>query len=161
MTTRGRHGVRKNDSTGKAGQPVSAGRRAGVAASMKSPQDRRDSQPRPKGPDSTAARGKAAVRQELEQATERHLREGGEVSRVPAGASAWEVGTRPPPSRPLFAEQSKERTPLGDVIARLEARREAMKARRRQTAKPRRQRARRRIIYDDFGEPIRRVWDED
>lgn len=128
---------------------------------MKSPRDRRDSQPRPKAPDSTAARGKATVRQELEQATERYLREGGEVRRVPAGASAWEVGSRPPPGRPLFAEQSTERTPLGDVVARLEARREAMKAPRRRTAKPRRQRARKRIIYDDFGEPVRRVWDED
>jgi hypothetical protein len=128
---------------------------------MKPPQDRRDGQPRPRGPDSTAARGKAALRQELEQATQRYLSQGGEVSRVPAGASAWEVGTRPPPSRPLFAEPGAPRTPVGDVIARLEARREAMKARRKRTAKPRRQRARKRVIYDDFGEPVRRVWEED
>lgn len=128
---------------------------------MKPPQDRRVSPPRPKGPDSTAARGKAAQRQELEQAMERYLRQGGEVSRVPPGTSAWEVGTRPPPDRPLFSEPSNDRTPVSDVIARLEARREAMKGRRKQTAKPRRQRPRRRVIYDDFGEPLRHVWDDD
>jgi hypothetical protein len=128
---------------------------------MKPPRDRRESRPRPKAPDSTAARGKAALRQELEQAMERYLRQGGEVSRVPTGASAWEIGTRPPPGRPLFSEPSAERTPVGDVIARLEARREAMKTRHKRTAKTRRQRSRKRIIYDDFGEPVRRVWDED
>jgi hypothetical protein len=115
----------------------------------------------PTGPENTGARGKAALRRELENATQRYLQQGGVVKDVPAGASAWEIGTRPPPSRPIFTEPANPRTPVGDVVARLEARREAMKAKRRPKARSRTQRARRRIIYDDFGEPLRRVWDED
>jgi hypothetical protein len=114
-----------------------------------------------RGPESTAARGKAALRRELEKATERYLQQGGVVEDVPSGASAWNLAERPPPSRPIFSEPAGPRTPVGDVVARLEARREAMKAKRRPQRKSRTQRARRRIIYDDFGEPLRRVWDED
>jgi hypothetical protein len=44
---------------------------------------------------------------------------------VPTGTSAWEPGTRPPPSRPLFTEPREERTPVPDVVATIEARREA------------------------------------
>ena len=83
------------------------------------------------------------------------------MRRVPAGASAWDPGTRPAPSRPLFSEPRDPRTPVTDVVERLEARREAMKARPRRARKPRAQRARRRVIYDDFGEPLRHVWVED
>lgn len=113
------------------------------------------------GPGSTAARGKAALRDELQEATERYLQQGGVVEDVPVGASALDLATRPLPSRPIFTEPAGQRTPVGDVVARLEARREAMKAKRRPQRKSRTQRARRRIIYDDFGEPLRRVWDED
>lgn len=109
-------------------------------------------------PASTAARGKAEARAELERAMQQFLSRGGEVRRVPAGASAWDPGARPAPSRPLFSEKKDTRTPLTDVVARLEARREAMKAKRRRVQKPRAQRARRRVIYDDFGEPLRHVW---
>ena len=117
--------------------------------------------PPPRGPESTAARGKATLRRELEAATEQYLRRGGEVNQVPSGQSAWEPGTRPPPSRPLFSEPADPRTPLGDVVARLEARREAMRKKRKPAMRSRGRRARRRVIYDDFGEPLRRVWDED
>ena len=88
------------------------------------------------------------MRAELERAMQQYLSQGGEVRRVPAGASAWEPGTRPAPSRPLFNEPRDPRTPV-------------MKARRRRVRKPRTRRARRRVIYDDFGEPIRHVWEED
>jgi len=121
----------------------------------------RDKTPPAAGPVSTGARGKASLRRELETATEQFLRRGGEVRQVPSGTSAWDPGTRPPPSRPLFTEPSDPRTPVSDVVARLEARREAMRSKRRITPRKRSERARRRVIYDDFGEPLRHVWDED
>ena len=99
---------------------------------------------------------------ELEQATSQFLRSGGEVTNVPSGTSAWEPGTRPPPSRPLFTQPRGERTPVSDVVATIEARREAMKKRRsKPQRKSRAQRSRRRVIYDDFGEPLRHVWVDD
>ncbi|MEM1402469.1 MAG: hypothetical protein AAGG55_04010 [Pseudomonadota bacterium] len=106
-------------------------------------------------------KSKANLRSELQAATERFLREGGTVKDVASGVSAWEPGTRPPPSRPLFEEPRAERTPLPEVVATIEARREAMKNKRKPVRKTRAQRSRRRIIYDDFGEPLRHVWVDD
>lgn len=107
------------------------------------------------------SRSKADIRRELESATRQFLRGGGQVQEVPSGTSAWEPGTRPPPSRPLFTQPREERTPVTEVIAAIESRREAMKKRRKPVRKSRTERSRRRIIYDDFGEPLRRVWTDD
>jgi hypothetical protein len=105
-----------------------------------------------------AIRSKESLRLELEQATARFLNEGGEVNAVPTGTSAWEPGTRPPPSRPLFTEPREERTPVSDVVATIEARREAQKQKRTPTRKRRDRRPQRRVVYDDFGEPLRHIW---
>jgi len=104
---------------------------------------------------------KAAIRLELEQATQQFLKVGGEVNAVPRGATAWEPGTKPPPSRPLFTEPPGERTPVPEVVATIEARRESLKESRKPSRTPRRTRRRKQIIYDDFGEPLRHVWVED
>lgn len=119
------------------------------------------SSPRDKVRQSAAPVSKATLRQELEQATRQFLRKGGEVQTVPTGTSAWEPGTRPPPSRPIFTEPRTERTPVTEVVATIEARREAMKSRRKPQPKSRSGRRRRQVIYDDFGEPLRHVWVED
>jgi len=106
---------------------------------------------------STRPKSKAQLRRELEQATRRFLRGGGEVEQVPAGVSHWQPGDGPP-QQPLFTQPQAPRTPLHDVVAALEERRRA----RRERARPSRGRKpqpRQRIIYDDFGEPLRRVWD--
>lgn len=101
---------------------------------------------------------KAELRRELEQATRRFLRGGGKVEEVPLGHSLWSPGERPAPAtQPLFTQPPQQRTPVDDVVATLEARRQSMKSRAtlRRGRKPR---PRRRTIYDDFGEPLRRVW---
>lgn len=107
------------------------------------------------------ARTKASLRKELEQAMQQFLHSGGEVNNVPSGTSAWQPGTRPPPSNPLFTEPRAERTPLNDVVATLEARREEQRGRRKPASKTRRTRRRRQTIYDDFGEPLRHIWIDD
>ncbi len=119
------------------------------------------SSPGDKARQSGAPPSKAALRRELEQATRQFLHKGGEVQNVPTGTSAWEPGTRPPPSRPIFTEPRTERTPVTEVVATIEARREAMKSRRNPPRKSRTGRRRRQVIYDDFGEPLRHVWVED
>jgi hypothetical protein len=104
---------------------------------------------------------KAAIRRELEQAMQQFLHSGGEVNNVPVGVSAWEPGTRPPPARPLFAEPPADRTPVPEVVATIEARREALKQERKPAAQRRSRRPRKKLIYDDFGEPLRHVWVDD
>jgi hypothetical protein len=103
---------------------------------------------------------KAELRDALQAATSEFLHRGGKVTEVPTGTSAWEPGTRPPPGQPLFSQPPAERTPLDHVIAALDSRRAASRQRRkvRRTRKPE---PRRRTIYDDFGEPLRRVWTDD
>lgn len=117
--------------------------------------DKKDSKPK------LGTKTKAAMRQELEQATQQFLQVGGEVNNVPRGATAWEPGTRPPPSRPLFTEPPSERTPVPEVVATIEARRESLKDSRKTPRQPGRRRSRKKVIYDDFGEPLRHIWVDD
>jgi hypothetical protein len=102
---------------------------------------------------------KAELRRELERATRRFISDGGEVEEVPAGTSVYAPGTRPPPTQPLFTQPRETRTPLNDVAAALDARRAARK--RRRVVRSRKPEPRRQVIYDDFGEPLRRVWSDD
>lgn len=103
---------------------------------------------------------KAEQRQQLADEVEEFLRSGGEIREVPRGISGrdadallsdWRRSTqaeRPPPA---------PRTDLTEVVAALEARRTAQK----KPSRPPRKRARKVVVYDDFGEPIREVWRED
>ena len=64
-------------------------------------------------------------------------------------------------NRRLFVEPRTSRTLVPEVVAAIEARRQTMLKR---TPAPKRSRLpkpRRKIIYDDFGEPLRKVWVED
>lgn len=105
-------------------------------------------------------RSKAELRRELEQETRRFLHGGGRVTEVPTGISAWAPGEKPPPGQPLFTQPRSERTPLHEVVATLEARRVTRRSRGavKRTRKPA---PRKKVIYDDFGEPLRTVWSDD
>ncbi len=102
---------------------------------------------------------KDELRAELEQATDRFLRQGGNVEEVPQGISGKDPGD--PPvflNRRLFIEPRTKRTLVPEVVAAIEARR---KEKPKRNPGPRRKRLpqpRRKIIYDDFGEPLRKVW---
>lgn len=105
-------------------------------------------------------RSKAELRRELEQATRQFLHGGGSVTEVPTGVSAWVPGQKPPPGQPLFTQPRSERTPLNEVVAALEERR-AMRRRRSEVKRSRKPQPRKKVIYDDFGEPLRTVWSDD
>ncbi len=106
---------------------------------------------------------KAEIRAKLEAEVDRFLRGGGQVQNVPQGTSGKDPGD--PPlflNRRLFIEPKATRTPVPEVVAAIEARRKANLAHRKTSRKGRRATSRRRkVIYDDFGEPLRKVWLED
>lgn len=105
---------------------------------------------------------KADLRQELRRETERFLREGGEVTEVPRGISGKEPGDPPLiPSQRLFIEPKAPRTLVPEVIAAIEERRSTRHVRKPTRKRSRLPQPRRKIIYDDFGEPLRKVWVED
>jgi len=102
---------------------------------------------------------KQEARDRLERETRRFLDTGGEVSEIPRGAS----GTNPLnagnfQAGSLFTEPRSTRTFVPEVVAAIESRRkDAQKSRavRKRTRLPQ---PRRKTLYDDFGEPIRKVW---
>ena len=105
---------------------------------------------------------KADLRADLERATKRFLHEGGEVKAVPRGTSGVDqFDTASYVAGRLFTEPRGERTLVPEVVAAIEQRRQALR-KRSSPARPTRQRSpRRKTIYDDFGEPLRRVWVDD
>lgn len=104
---------------------------------------------------------KSDIRDELRREIESFLNSGGHVKEIPQGIS----GRNPadPPlflNRRLFVEPRSPRTQIPEVVAAIEARR-LDRFRRKPAPKRRLPQPRRRVIYDDFGEPLRRVWQED
>ena len=97
---------------------------------------------------------KAQIRAELEEAMSQYMAEGGAINTVPRGLSAIVD------NRNLFAQgfagqtsASLPRIPLTDVIETLEARKRGLQS-------PKSRRPKKRLIKDDFGEPLRWVWED-
>lgn len=102
---------------------------------------------------------RADIRAELEREMEQFLNHGGEVDRVPRGTSGKNANDAPLfLNRRLFVEPRGERTPVPEVVAAIEARRQAKLKRRPAPKRSRLPKPRKKIIYDDFGEPLRKVW---
>lgn len=105
---------------------------------------------------------KEELRAELQRATDRFLQQGGHVENIPRGTSGKDPGEAPMfLNRRLFIEPRGKRTLVPEVVAAIEERR---KNRLKRSSRPKRSRLpkpRRKVIYDDFGEPLRRVWVED
>ena len=92
---------------------------------------------------------KAQIRSELEKEIENFLSVGGTVNEIDRGISG-----REDPSKSLAAHSSfepkKSRTPVNDVVQTLEERKKVKNSK----LAPKRQ-PRKKLITDDFGEPIR------
>ena len=105
---------------------------------------------------------KADVRAAMQQEMDQFLKQGGEVESVPRGISGKDPGD--PPvflNRRLFIDPPTPRTPVPEVIAAIEARRRLPPRRTTGRKRSRLPAPRRKVIYDDFGEPLRKVWVEE
>lgn len=99
---------------------------------------------------------KAQLRQLLEQEMEAFLQKGGQVAEIPRGVSGREALNGPLRPEHSDSPPREDRTYLNEVVA-------AIEARKRPPSKPAtgRKRPRKRMIYDDFGEPLRWEWVEE
>ncbi len=97
---------------------------------------------------------KAQIRQELEREVHLYLSRGGRVDNVPTGLSGND-SNKNLFSRSAQFEPKKERTPVTDVIKELESRKQNKKEPTKKTKGPQKK-----LITDDFGEPIRWVWED-
>lgn len=98
---------------------------------------------------------KAEVRAELDAEIARYLSSGGAVNNIPTGTSGQLD------NRNLFAqatqfEPKQTRTPLSEVVKELDARKSSKNSRAGKLSR----RPTKKLITDDFGEPIRWVWQE-
>lgn len=98
---------------------------------------------------------KKEIRQELEHDIQHFLHKGGEITDIEQGASGKEIGVNINNSIPLNATK-QTRTPLTDEIQALDQRKQTKQT---PAKKPAEKKPEKRIIYDDFGEPLREVWD--
>lgn len=100
---------------------------------------------------------KDQLRAELRKAVADYVDKGGEIEKVPSGVSGRDEHT--PYHRPLFEAPKPSRTAVDEAIASIESRRRK-KPEHRPRNRPRKG-PREKIVYDDFGEPVRKVWVEE
>jgi hypothetical protein len=101
---------------------------------------------------------KAQTRKEIESQVERFIRQQGEIKQVEMGASGLQDG-KYNTSHIGFIEPKKDRTPLNHVVAAIQQRKSDKKAPT-PPAKVKSKQPKKKIIYDDFGDPIRYVWED-
>jgi len=104
------------------------------------------------------AKSKKEQRQELDSLMREYLEHGGAINEVPRGLSGRDDNRPPLPH--IFEKKAEPttRTPVTEVIAAIEQRRKPKPPS--PIASPKKStRARKKIIYDEFGEPLRWEWE--
>lgn len=105
---------------------------------------------------------KADIRALMEQEVNDFMSSGGEVKEIPRGISGQDAAAPATPhTRSLFLEPSAKRTHVPEVIAAIEARRKKKPVHTPNPGPRKQARRKRKTIYDDFGEPVRKVWVEE
>ncbi len=99
---------------------------------------------------------KSEVRQELDQLTQDFLANGGKVKQIERGESAFENGYTE--RLGSLNPNKKTHTPLDSVANTIDTRKEAKKQANTRK-KPLKTVPKKKIIYDDFGEVIRIIWE--
>jgi len=101
---------------------------------------------------------KKDIRQEIDQQVEDYLRQGGEVEKVARGFSGRINPTEALKPACFSGQPKTERTFVPDIVAALEARKQT--STKKVPKKQPQPRQKKKIIYDDFGEPLRWQWVE-
>lgn len=98
---------------------------------------------------------KAELRKKLQSAVDHFIQKGGEIHEIPRGLSGRE-GNNGLLETPLFDTPKSSRTYVTELIANIESRRKAPA--RPVSKSPASKKPRQKTLYDDFGEPIRKIW---
>lgn len=101
------------------------------------------------------APSKKDVRREIDSMVEEFIKANGKIQRVEMGESGL-IDGKYNTNHIGFSEPRKERTSLNHVVDAIEKRKASKSSPSRSTSK----RPKKKIIYDDFGDPIRWVWEE-
>ncbi|HUH38356.1 MAG TPA: hypothetical protein VL027_10470 [Spongiibacteraceae bacterium] len=105
---------------------------------------------------------KAQLRAIIAAQVDDYLELGGAITRCQQGETGVEPGSGPPRPNTLFDDRPKEaRTFVPEIVAALEARKQALRGPQRSAPRKPRSVARKQLVYDDFGEPLRWRWHQD
>jgi len=99
---------------------------------------------------------KKDTRKELESLVDQFIKAKGEIQQVNMGESGL-VDGKYNTSHIGFNEPKKDRTPLNHVVAALQQKKGQKSS---PSPTPVKKRPKKKIIYDDFGDPLRWVWEE-
>jgi len=100
---------------------------------------------------------KTEVREQINKEVEDFLRLGGEVKEMARGETGLVNGQYH--SRSVgFEKPKEERTPVDHLLKEIDQRRHSKP---KPANSPKRKGPRKKVIYDDFGEPLRVVWEDD
>jgi hypothetical protein len=101
---------------------------------------------------------KKSIRGDIQRKTEEFLSRGGEIKKHERGATG-EPADKPRAKSVFVSNQPRQtRTYINDVVSAIDNRK---KKPAKSAPKPAAKRRRKKVIYDDFGEPLREVWTED
>ncbi|MCP8898925.1 hypothetical protein [Gilvimarinus xylanilyticus] len=102
-------------------------------------------------------KSKKAQRQELEAQIREYQSRGGTVNQVPRGLSGRADANTPLPHVFEKKAEAESRTEVSQVIAAIEQRRRPQPPKIQRPNKPKL--PRKKLIYDEFGEPLRWEWE--
>ncbi|MFL0810458.1 MAG: hypothetical protein K6L76_08595 [Agarilytica sp.] len=101
------------------------------------------------------AKTKAEIRDEIDRAIGQFIEKGGAVQDIPSGISGREDNSNIFGNATAF-EPKKPRTPVTEAVQALEERKSS---KHKPESKPK-SGPRKKLITDDFGEPVRWVWED-
>ena len=98
---------------------------------------------------------KKEIREELEKEVSRFLSLGGSIKDIEQGASGKDIGVNLNHSIPFTQQGKQTRTLLTDEVNALDERKKSKRQPLTNTSTT----PKKKMIYDDFGEPLREVWE--
>ncbi len=101
---------------------------------------------------------KKSIRGDIQRKTEEFLSRGGEIKKHERGETG-EPADKPRAKSVFVSNQPRQtRTYVNDVVSAVDSRK---KKPAKSKPKPTAKRQRKKVIYDDFGDPLREVWVDD
>lgn len=101
---------------------------------------------------------KKSIRGDIRRKTEEFLSRGGEIKKHERGETG-EPADKPRAKSVFVSNQPRQtRTYINDVVSAVDSRK---KKPTKSKPKPTTKRRRKKVVYDDFGEPLREVWVDD
>ena len=100
-------------------------------------------------------KSKKQVRDELNALVDQYLEKGGDIQELSLGESGRDVN-QPLNKAPAIEKNTQTRTPVTDVVKSIEERKRNKNKPSSVSNQP--QKRKKKLLMDDFGEPLREVW---